>query len=321
MEVIEGPEASVPPVQGGAVTIGAYDGVHLGHQMILKDLRERADQLGLVTEVVTFDRHPATVVRPNSAPLQLTDLEQKLELLAACGVDRTVVIPFDEARASETAEDFVSEVLVGALGARLVVVGSDFHFGHHRLGNVELLGQMGEKLGFEVCGVALKSDSSGLDISSTRIRELISEGRVEDAAVALGRYHELRGEVVRGDARGGSELGFPTANVAVGPGMALPKVGIYAGWYLQPDGTRHQAAVSLGYRPTFTDGAGSVPILLEAHLLDFDADLYNQRARIAFVKRLRDELRFDSVDDLIAQMERDVIDTRLELAQATGNWE
>jgi riboflavin kinase / FMN adenylyltransferase len=298
------------------VTIGAYDGVHLGHQYLLKDLRERADSLGLVTEVVTFDRHPATVVRPESAPPQLTDLDQKLELLAAQSVDRTVVVRFDESRAAEPAEDFVKEVLVGALGARLVVVGSDFHFGHDRIGNVQLLEKMGENLGFEVIGVFLEDGQDGLPVSSTRIRELIAAGRVAEAGRLLGRHHELRGEVETGDQRGGAELGFPTANVAVPPGMALPRVGIYAGWYLRPDGSRHKAAISLGHRPTFYEDPGQ-PVL-EAYLLDFSGDLYGELAGVAFVDRLRDELRFDSVDDLVAQMDRDVEATRVVLGAGTG---
>jgi riboflavin kinase / FMN adenylyltransferase len=298
------------------VTIGAYDGVHLGHQYLLKDLRERADSLGLVTEVVTFDRHPATVVRPESAPPQLTDLDQKLELLAAQSVDRTVVVRFDESRAAEPAEDFVKEVLVGALGARLVVVGSDFHFGHDRIGNVQLLEKMGENLGFEVIGVSLEDGQDGLPVSSTRIRELIAAGRVAEAGRLLGRHHELRGEVETGDQRGGAELGFPTANVAVPPGMALPRVGIYAGWYLRPDGSRHKAAISLGHRPTFYEDPDQ-PVL-EAYLLDFSGDLYGELAGVAFVDRLRDELRFDSVDDLVAQMDRDVEATRVVLGAGTG---
>lgn len=317
MEVIAGTESCTPPAQGGAVTIGAYDGVHLGHQMLLRGLKERSDAAGLVTEVVTFDRHPATVVRPDSAPLQLTDLEQKLELLATCSVDRTVVIRFDAARAAEPAEDFVTEVLVGALGAKLVVVGSDFHFGHERQGNVELLEKMGEKLGFEVVGVSLKGDPSGVPVSSTRIRELLAAGRVSEAAAVLGRYHELRGTVVRGEARGGSELGFPTANVDVPAGMALPSSGIYACWYVRDDGSRHLAAVSLGHRPTFHPEGG--PPVLEAYLLDFEGDLYGEPARVRFVERLRDELRFDSVDDLIAQMERDTEQTRFVLGEPMGS--
>ena len=257
-----------------------------------------------MTEVVTFDRHPATVVSPDSAPLQLTDLEQKLELLASCSVDRTVVIRFDEARAAEPAEDFVTEVLVGALGARLVVVGSDFHFGHDRHGNVELLEKMGEKLGFEVIGVSLEGDPSGVPVSSTRIRGLIAAGgcrrRLRLSAVTT----SFGARSCHGDARGGSELGFPTANVDVPAGMALPRSGIYACWYLSDDGTRHRAAVSLGHRPTFHP-EGSPPVL-EAYLLDFEGDLYGEPARVRFVERLRDELKFDSIDDLIAQMERDV---------------
>ncbi len=284
--------------------------------MLLADLSARSRAAGLITEVVTFDRHPATVVRPESAPLQLTDLEQKLELLAGCSVDRTVVIRFDEQRAAERAEDFVTDVLVGALGAKLVVVGSDFHFGHNRQGNVELLEKMGEQLGFDVVGVSLEDDADGVPVSSTRIRELIASGRVEEAAELLGRYHELRGTVERGDARGGSELGFPTANVAVPPGMALPVNGIYAGWYVREDGSRHGAAISLGQRPTFNPRGG--PPLLEAYLLDFSGDLYGERAKVRFVARLRDELRFDSVDDLIAQIERDVEETRVVLGTRTG---
>jgi riboflavin kinase / FMN adenylyltransferase len=317
VEVAAGPEACDAPPQGGAVTIGAYDGVHLGHQALLAYLRRAADASGLLTEVVTFDRHPASVVRPQSAPLQLTDLEQKLELLAACDVDRTVVVRFDEERAAESAEDFVTGVLVAALGARLVVVGSDFHFGHDRLGNVALLEQMGAKFGFEVVGISLEADPSGMPVSSTRIRELIAAGRVREAAQALGRFHELRGTVQSGDGRGGPELGFPTANVAVPAGMAMPDDGIYACWYTRPDGARHMAAVSIGHRPTFYPEGG--PRLLEAYLLDFDAELLGEQARVAFCDRLREDMRFDSVEDLVAQMHRDVADTRIVLEAIDRN--
>ena len=170
---------------GTAVTIGAYDGVHLGHRALLRDLSARAEAAGLSTVVVTFDRHPAAVVRPESAPKQLTGLEQKLELLADCGIDRTVVVPFDLARAEESAEDFVKEVLVDQLAARLVVVGEDFHFGHGRRGNVELLRRLGAEYGFEVVGVGLTGDGRDA-VSSTRIRALLAEGDVEGAAHLLG---------------------------------------------------------------------------------------------------------------------------------------
>lgn len=305
MEVLAPEEVAAP--SGAAVTIGAYDGVHIGHRRLLALLRERAVALGVLTAVVTFDRHPATIVRPESAPLLLTDIDQRLELLASCGVDLTVVVPFDRARADESADDFVAEVLVGALAARLVVVGENFHFGHGRKGNVALLGELGRVQGFEVVGVGLGEDA-GEAVSSTRIRRLVAAGDAAGAAALLGRPHCVRGRVVPGDRRGGSELGIPTANVSVPPEIAVPGLGIYAGWYRGADGTAHQAAVSVGSRPTFYEDVQ--PPLVEAHLLDFDGDLYGEPAEVSFVERLRDEVRFDRVEDLVAQMHRDVARTR-----------
>ncbi len=304
MEVRAPDEVTMP--RGAAVTIGAYDGVHLGHRRLLSLLRAAGNSLGVPTAVVTFDRHPATVVRPESAPLLLTDLDQKLELLATCGVDVTVVVPFDLRRADETAEDFVDEVLVGALAARHVVVGEDFHFGHGRKGDVALLTELGETHGFTVEGVRLTEDG-GTPVSSTRVRGLVAGGDVAGAAALLGRPHEVRGTVVPGDRRGGRELGFPTANVQVPDDILVPGLGIYAGWYRHPDGETHRAAISVGRRPTFYDDG---PPLVEAHLLDFDGDLYGQRAAVAFADKLRDELRFERVEDLIDQMHRDVARTR-----------
>jgi len=299
------------PVGGSAVTIGAYDGVHLGHRALLAELKNRAEADGLATVVVTFDRHPAAVVRPDSAPRLLCDLDQKLELLASAGVDRTVVVRFDAERANETAEDFVRHELVDGLDARLVVVGEDFHFGHGRKGNVALLTEMGGVSGFVVDGVALSSEG-GADgsppVSSTRIRNLVAEGDVGAAAVLLGRPHQVRGPVVTGDRRGGAELGFPTANLDIPADICLPAPGIYAGWYERPDGSRHRTAISIGRRPTFYGADGE--LLVEAYLLDFSGDLYGEPARLSFVERLRDELAFDSVDDLVTQMGRDVGRTR-----------
>jgi riboflavin kinase/FMN adenylyltransferase len=306
MEVLQ-PEQCTPPAQGSAVTIGAYDGVHLGHRALLGDLIELAAQRGLSSAVVTFDRHPAAVVRPESAPLLLTDLEQKLELLADCGIDRTVVIPFDIERANETAEDFVSEILVGALGARLVVVGEDFHFGHGRKGNVSLLEDLGVDLGFEVVGIGLHGDD-GNAVSSTRIRALVAAGQVEEAALLLGRPHQVRGRVERGDGRGAAELGFPTANIGIPAELAVPGDGIYAGWYVRPGGIRHPACISVGSRPTFYEEGA--PRLVEAYLLDFEGDLYGEAAQASFVTKLRSQQRFDSTQALIEQMTADVAHAR-----------
>ena len=312
MEVITDLAACPADERGAVVTIGAYDGVHLGHRALIGRVLATAGELGAAAAVVTFDRHPAAVVRPASAPKLLTDLDQKLELLAATGLDRAVVLRFDEERSQESAEEFVEDVLVGCLRARAVVVGHDFHFGHRRRGNVPLLQEMGAELGFDVLGISLVADQPGEEpVSSTRIRQLLVAGEVEAAARLLGRPHEVRGRVERGDARGRG-LGFPTANVAVPTEILLPAEGIYAGWYERPGGQAHPAAISVGRRPTFYDEATAA--VLEAHLLDFEGDLYEERAKVRFVRRLRDEERFDSVDGLTAQMARDVEAARMALA-------
>ncbi|MDP9074261.1 MAG: bifunctional riboflavin kinase/FAD synthetase [Actinomycetota bacterium] len=313
MEILD--EGSAAP-DGSVVTIGAYDGVHLGHQYLIGRVRAMATDLGCASAVVTFDRHPAAVVRPASAPKLLTDLDQKLELLAETGIDHAVVIRFDQARSEESAEDFVTDVLVGQLRSRSVVVGHDFHFGHHRRGNVELLTRMGAGFGFDVHGLTLVGDGSGgPPVSSTRIRQLLTEGQVEAAAGMLGRNHQVRGTVRRGDGRGGPLLGFPTANVDVPGDICLPADGIYAGWYQGPGGQAHPAALSLGRRPTFYADAKSS--LLEAYLLDFEGDLYGQPAFVRFLTRLRGEERFDSVEALVAQMGRDVTAARQALSGHT----
>jgi riboflavin kinase/FMN adenylyltransferase len=290
------------------VTIGAYDGVHLGHRQLIARVTAAAAELACGSAVVTFDRHPATVVRPQSAPRLLTDLPQKLELLASTGIDVVLVLHFDDARASETPEDFVRTVLVGALQARSVVVGHDFHFGRHRRGNVELLARMGAEYGFDVMGVRLVTlGGDTVPVSSTRIRQLLAEGRVEEAAVLLDRPHQVRGTVVHGDKRG-RELGFPTANVAVPTSIAVPADGVYAGWYIGLDDVARPAALSLGRRPTFYQQADLS--LLEVHIMDFSGDLYGQAAKVEFGTRLRGQERFASADVLVEQMHRDVAAAR-----------
>jgi riboflavin kinase/FMN adenylyltransferase len=308
MEVVRDVHSAAAPAEGSVVTIGAYDGVHLGHQAVIGEVRRQAAELGAVSTVVTFDRHPAAVVRPASAPRLLTDLEQKLELLSGTGIDRCVVITFDDVRSQEPAEEFVHEVLVGALKARRVIVGQDFHFGHERRGNVRLLEAMGQELGFAVQGVELVA-APGTDAraSSTAIRHALVEGDLATARAMLGRDHEVRGIVAHGDKRG-RELGFPTANVSVPGEILLPRDGIYAGRYVRPDGTVWPAALNLGRRPTFYAEANV--ILLEAHLLDFDGDLYDEPARVQFVAYLHPEIKFDSIEALVEQIERDCDDAR-----------
>jgi riboflavin kinase / FMN adenylyltransferase len=295
-------------------TIGAFDGVHLGHRRMIAQVRRVAAERGVPSAVVTFDRHPAAVVRPDSAPGLLTDLEQKLELLESTGIDVVVVVHFDQERSQESAEDFVATVLVDLLRVRAVIVGADFHFGYQRAGNVSLLEKLGTlAAGFDVIGVDLydaEGHVGGESVSSTRIRNLLRKGEVEGAARLLGRFHEVRGVVGHGDQRG-RELGFPTANVTMSAEIVMPADGVYAGWYMRPDGARHAAALSLGRRPTFYAEADLS--LLEAFLLDFDGDLYDEPARVTFVAALRGQLRFDSAEELIYQMGRDVALTRLTL--------
>jgi riboflavin kinase/FMN adenylyltransferase len=304
MHVVRSLDACPDPPEGSVVTIGAFDGVHLGHQALLRLVREEADKRGLPTAVVTFDRHPAQVVRPESAPKLLTNLDQKLELLERTGlVDHAVVLTFDEARRRESAEDFVSEVLNGCLHARLVVVGADFHFGNGRRGNVALLDRMGRDLDFDVIGLELVSDPGAVTYSSTLVRQRLAAGDVRGAAELLGRVHEVRGTVVEGDRRG-RELGFPTANLAVPEEICLPAAGIYAGTFTGEDGVERASAMSLGRRPTFY--ADQPHLLLEAFLLDFSGDLYGQRCTVGFVERIRSEERFESVEALVAAMNRDV---------------
>ncbi|MPY95241.1 MAG: bifunctional riboflavin kinase/FAD synthetase [Acidimicrobiia bacterium] len=309
------PAACPPGLEGCAVTIGAYDGVHRGHRAVIDRTEQEAARRGARTAVVTFDRHPAAVVRPESAPRLLTSLEHKLELLDEAGVDVAYVVHFDDDRAHEAAADFVKEVLVDCLRARCVVVGADFHFGRHREGTVAMLAALGRDYGFEAVGIDLLGQAEGPTeiVSSTSIRAAVASGDVESAAALLGRWHELRGVVGTGDKRG-REIGFPTANLTIGTDLAIPADGIYAGWYVHPDGSRHAAAINVGRRPTFYEEG---ELLVEAFLLDFAGDLYGQRARVQFVARLRPEVKFDSVDELVAQMHLDVAEARHRLSPAS----
>jgi riboflavin kinase/FMN adenylyltransferase len=312
----EGPVATNE--RGTVATIGAFDGVHLGHLHLIEKVKVEAAEAGALATVVTFDRHPASVVRPESAPLLLTTLEYKLELFEAAGVDLTLVLEFDAKRASQSAEAFVEEVLVGYLRARAVIVGHDFHFGREREGDVALLQRMGARLGFDVTGLRLAAAGPGGEpISSTRVRRLLAAGDVRGAAALLGRWHRLQGVVCHGDKRG-RELGFPTANLAVGKEMQLAADGVYAGWYLRPDGTRHQTAISIGRQPTFY--AERESSLVEAYLLDFQGDLYDELGTVELVERLRGQERFSSVEALVDQMTADEAQTRRVLAKARPPW-
>ena len=305
MRVVTDLTAPAWPGERAVVTIGAYDGVHLGHQAVIRQVRHLAADLGARSAVVTFDHHPATVVRPESAPKLLTDDDQRLELLTATGLDATVIVHFDARQAQEAPQAFVERVLVGALGVQAIVVGEDFHFGRHREGNVAMLEDLGRRFDFEVVPLELVAREDGVDepVSSTAIRRALAGGNVALAATMLGRPFEARGPVVQGDQRG-RLLGFPTANVEVPNRVCLPADGVYAGTYERPDGTSHPCAINLGRRPTFYEHADHS--LLEAHLIDFEGDLYGERAAVRFEHFLRSERKFDGIDALVAQLKHDV---------------
>lgn len=287
------------------VTIGMYDGLHRGHRAVIAQVRSRAQQLGARSVVVTFDKHPMSIVRPDAAPKLLTSLDHKLALLESTGVDATVVIGFDAEQSRETAVEFVERVLVKALSAQLVIVGQDFHFGHMRQGNVTLLREMGERHDFVVEPMQLVPRADGIDepVSSTAIRRALAGGEIDLATRMLGRPHEVRGTVTTGDQRGRT-IGFPTANVAIPAGMCLPADGVYAGIYRRPDGSEHPCAINLGRRPTFYDHQESS--LLEAYLLDFSGDLYGEDAAVQFVAFLRSERQFGGIEELKEQLVKDI---------------
>ncbi|MCZ7376231.1 bifunctional riboflavin kinase/FAD synthetase [Micromonospora sp. WMMC250] len=291
------------------VTIGVFDGVHKGHQATIGHTVARARELGVQSVVVTFDPHPAEVVRPGSHPAVLTEPARKAELIEALGVDVLCVVPFTPEFSRLPAEQFVHDVLVEHLHAALVVVGANFRFGHRAAGDVALLEQLGRTFGFGVEGGPLVAED-GTVFSSTYIRSCVDAGDVGAAAAALGRPHRLEGVVVRGDQRG-RELGFPTANLLCHRYAAVPADGVYAARLIRR-GQREplMAAVSVGTNPTFSGRERRV----EAYALDFSGDLYGERLALDFVAHLRGQVRYDSIEPLIAQMEQDVTRTRHALA-------
>jgi riboflavin kinase / FMN adenylyltransferase len=269
------------------VAIGTFDGVHLGHREVIRG----ADT------VLTFDPHPLSVIHPEATPKLISTFPVRRDLIAGLGVEELVVIPFDRGFSEQSAEDFVEHVLVDRLGAMQVSVGENFRFGKGARGTPEFLSEHDE---FETRVVPLV-EAAGETVSSSHIRGLVAAGEVDQAAEFLGGPFLFEGEVVPGDKRG-RELGMPTANLVPDDAYVTPGHGVYAGW-----ANGHPTAVNVGVRPTFETGRG---LVVEAHLLDFDGDLYGETLRIAFLERLRGEKRFDSVEELVAQMNRDVEDAR-----------
>ncbi|WP_406506286.1 bifunctional riboflavin kinase/FAD synthetase [Streptomyces sp. NBC_00212] len=288
----------------GVVTIGSYDGVHRGHQLIIGRAVERARELGVPSVVVTFDPHPSEVVRPGSHPPLLAPHHRRAELMAHLGVDAVLILPFTSEFSKLSAADFVVKVLVDKLHAKLVVEGPNFRFGHKAAGNVEVLAELGRTYDYEVEVIDLRvrgEAGGGEPFSSTLTRRLVTEGDIEGAAEILGRPHRVEGVVVRGAQRG-RELGYPTANVETLPHTAIPADGVYAGW-LTADGERMPAAISVGTNPQF-DGTERT---VEAYAIDrVGLDLYGLHVAVDFLAYVRGMAKFDSIEDLLEAIGNDV---------------
>jgi riboflavin kinase / FMN adenylyltransferase len=304
LDVWRSPEEIDADLAATVVTVGNFDGVHLGHRRVLSRATEIADELGHPpVVVVTFDPHPMAVLRPDRAPLMLTTPDQRAELLAEAGADAMLVVSFDEEIAHWSPEDFVRRILVDALHAAVVVVGANFRFGHRAAGDVTLLSRLGKEYGFSCESLSLEDEPVAW--SSSYVRARIAEGDVAAAAVALGRPVFVEGVVVRGERRGRA-LGYPTANVPAPEHSAVPADGVYAGWLQRLDDPDRQplpAAISVGTNPTFDGRLRQV----EAYVLDrTDLELYDVGVRVGFERRLRGMERFDSIEELKAAMGRDV---------------
>jgi riboflavin kinase/FMN adenylyltransferase len=290
------------------LAIGMFDGVHLGHQQVIRQTLADAEQQEALAVVITFDRHPNTVVAPDRVPLLIYSLPQKLNAIEHLAVDTTLLIHFDKAFSQLSGEEFVHRLAKDFGQIHSVCVGSTFMFGRKRTGNVDLLRRLGQELHFQVHGLAAVS-LDGQIVSSTRIREAIRSGYLDDASQMLGREYALAGKVIRGDGIG-RRLGVPTANIDVA-GLALPPQGVWAVHaYLGKQ--RHRAVLNIGYRPTLKNP--SPELRVEAHLLDFVGELYDRELEITFVEKLRDEQKFGSLDALREQIQRDMAEARKRFA-------
>jgi riboflavin kinase / FMN adenylyltransferase len=305
MRIIHAPEELKPAGRKICLSIGFFDGVHLGHQQIIRQTVTDARQHEAIALVITFDRHPNTVVAPSRVPPLIYSLPQKLRAIEALGADALLLIHFDKVFSGQAGEDFIRGLARVLSRIQSVCVGANFVFGHKRSGNVELLRKLGAELNFTVHGLAAVS-LDGRAVSSTRIRDAIKLGNLDEASQMLGRAYSLAGPVVRGDGLG-HQLGFPTANLDA-TGRALPPHGVYAA-HAQAGGKTYRAVLNIGLRPTLQNP--NPQLRVEAHLIDFAGELYGQELEVAIVDKLRPETRFPSLAELRAQIARDILEAQL----------
>ena len=306
MKIIDDVEHIDIPLKNTALTIGNFDGVHIGHQALLHTVVEKADSLGGLSMALTFEPHPMRVLSAGEHPPLITLKEQKAELIARSGIDVLVRIPFSRKFAAISARAFVEDLLVRRLGMRVMVVGKDYAFGRNREGNLDLLKKWAPELNYDVIVVGWIQALNGLAgrISSTRVRELVMEGDMEAAKKLLGRNYQIRGTVATGRNRGGRLLGFPTANIVLQDELS-PKLGIYA-VTVEHGGKTLKGVANIGFSPTFDDHLFTV----EVHILDFKQNIYGDIIKVNFIKRLRDEIKFESIDALAEQIRLDIIHAR-----------
>jgi riboflavin kinase/FMN adenylyltransferase len=292
-------------MRGVVVALGNFDGVHLGHQEVLRLAMEEGRRRSMRVVAATFHPHPRAVLGAGDPPKLLTPLELRREMLLRYGAEEVWVIPFDADLSKKTSEQFVRDVLVGEGGARVVVVGENFRFGHRAAGDFQDLQRLMREAGGTAVAVRVRGAGMEGGISSTRIRALVSGGDVKEAAGLLGRLYEIRGEVVAGDKRGRS-IGFPTANLLPDVDALIPARGVYAG-FVRFGEERYAASTNVGVAPTF----GRAEARIEAYLLDFEGDLYGRVVDVSFAKRIREERRFSGIDELTEQIRRDVDEARV----------
>ncbi len=301
MQILRDPLGNDDSPPNAVISIGSFDGVHIGHQAVLTHVVERARSMGVAAVAMTFDPHPVKLLRPGVAPRLLTTLEQRLDLIARTGIEPALVVPFTHRLARMGAADFVRDVLVDRLAVREVYIGDNFRFGADRSGDVGLLRSMGAELGFRAAAAPIVEADGGV-VSSTRVRQAVGEGRVEEAATLLGRSMFIDGTVLEGK-RLGRTLGFPTLNIEV-ENELHPTLGVYLTAVHIPSFARSFPAVTnIGVRPTVYQNSLTT---VESHLLDFTANVYQERVRLYFLQRVREERRFESTLELMAQIRRDV---------------
>lgn len=290
-------------IKQSALALGFFDGVHPGHQVVIKKAIEEARRLKVIPAVVTFTDHPRSLTT-GSAPKLLTLVEQRLKLFEELGVEAALALTFREEICKMTPQEYVQKVLVEAMGAKSISVGVNHRFGRNREGNPQLLADLGSEHGFSVHTLNMIKEDS-LEVSSSEIRKAITEGKVDLADKLMKRPHAILAKVVRGDQRG-RQLGFPTANLAVSSVQVIPKTGVYAGFY-RNDGDRLPAVINIGYRPTVTN---DTKLTIEAHILDFNQDIYDKEVSFEFCHRLRDEMKFNGIEELKAQIQSDCNEAR-----------